>query len=171
MHVAVVLGASDNVIAGAQFSVQYDPAGLDFLSIEPGEACSPMSPFSAELSQSVDESQGTVFYSVGIGLDQLPGTSGPAVVACLTFNVLDRARSEVCSFMGVNPLNTYVVDQFGQIVSVFNGEDCPTEQHFPIISCVDYLFCPIPVTSEWGLLILTLSFAIGAKVLSRRRAA
>jgi hypothetical protein len=170
MHVAVRLGESDVAIAGGQFTIQYDPEGMELVSISPGNECSPSSPFTVEVGSVINESSGDIFYGVGIGFDQLP-TTGPAILACLTFNVLDRARSEVCTFVDVNPFNTYLVDEHGQIVQSFNGDDCPTDRPFPLTSCIEYMFCPIPTASAWGLLVLALSLATLAKIAAMRRRA
>lgn len=168
MQVAVRLGEGDVLIAGGQFSLQYDSAGLELVSFAPGDACDPSSPFTAAMAGGADESAGQVFYSVGVGVGQAP-TMGPAILACLTFNVIDRSRSEVCTFLDVNPFNTYLVDQHGQIVQAFNGQDCPTDRPFPYTSCVEYEFCPIPTASAWSMLIMGLAILGLMKVASLRR--
>jgi hypothetical protein len=168
MQAAVRLGASDLNISGGQFSIQYDPSGLQLVSIAPGSACDAMSPFTTALGSSVNESSGEIFYAVGVGLGDQP-TTGPAVLACLTFIVLDRSRSQVCTFLDVNPFNTYLVDEHGQIIQPFNGEDCPMEVPFPYTSCVEHSFCPIPAASAWGLLVMALCLATLVKLSSIRR--
>lgn len=168
MQAAVRLGASDLNIGGGQFSIQYDPSGLQLVSIAPGSACDATSPFAAVLGSFVNETSGEIFFAVGIGVGD-PPTTGPAVLACLTFTVLDRSRSQVCTFLDVNPFNTYLVDEHGQIVQPFNGEDCPTEGPFPYTSCVEHTFCAIPAASAWGLLVMSLVIATAMKVSSLRR--
>ncbi len=162
-RMAVRLGEGEPLISGGQFSFEYDPAGLELVSIAPGSACSPDSPFSTEVSRMVDSVNGIVFYAVGIGLDEQP-TTGPAVIACITFRLLDLNRSETCMFEGVNPFHLRLVNHAGQGVGFFNAVDCPTERPFPYTSCIHYDFCEIPTTSTWGLVVLALLLAVLGKV-------
>ena len=52
--VDVVLGNSTATIVGGQFLIEYDPAVLDFVFIEPGAAADPTSPFGLQLASDAD---------------------------------------------------------------------------------------------------------------------
>ncbi len=163
MTIPVRIGSGDPIIIGGQFSVQWNPAGLEFVNAAPGNACDPGSPFVVEVQRVVDALAGELFYAAGVALGG-SGTQGPATIACLYFRILDPALSEVCGFEDVNPFSTKLVDDAGQRVDIFNGEDCDSQVGFPVLNCVHYEFCEIPTASEWGLLILTLSLLAGAKI-------
>ncbi len=80
----VQLGASEQSVAGGQFMIVYDPAKLKFVDVVPGHQEDPASIFEVELTEIVDESSGTIFYSVaasGAGV----GTKEPAVMAVVHF--------------------------------------------------------------------------------------
>ena len=164
--VVVKLGLGESLVAAGQFSLQYDPNALEFVSIAPGNTCDPSSPFNTEVSRKIDAFAGTIFYAVAVGLTKTP-TSGPAAMACAEFRVLDRAGAELCSFTDINPFQTELVDEHGQRVGIFNLQACPTDKPFPITSCVQFDFCEIPAVSHWGLVIVALGLATAAKVTAR----
>lgn len=136
----VELGFGDRRIAGAQFSISYDPATLNLVDISPGATCDPSSPFTMELVEQVDEIAGEVFYAVGISpaAGQSP-TTGPATVACIEFELLSSEVGEVCIFEGVNPQNLLLADEFGELVPVDNSLTCPVVQPLPTIACANVL--------------------------------
>lgn len=161
--VAMVLGEGEPLISAGQFSIMYDPAKLELVNVQPGSACDPDSPFSVELGRKHDPAKGTLFYAAGIGVEDTP-TAGPAVIACLYFRTLAGFDTEVCSFSGLNPFTTTLADENGQRVGIYNVDACPTEQGFPIMSCVQFEFCRIPAVSDWGLVALVLMIAIVGKI-------
>lgn len=166
MVVPVLLGAGDPVITGAQFSVQWDPVGLDLLAVTPGSACDPDTPFVTEVGR-IDIGPGELFYGVGIALGGT-GTQGPETLACLFFNVLEREFSDVCLFEDINPFRTKLVDENGQFVDFYSDGSCSDPQGYPFIHCERDRFCEIPTMSEWGMAALALSLLICAKLRFRR---
>jgi len=170
MVVPVLLGAGDPVITGAQFSIQWDPAGLELIDLRPGSACDPDSPFVLEVHRFGDPAEGHLFYAVGVVLGG-EGTQGPATLACLTFRVLVRGATDVCLFEEINPFRTRLVDEHGQFVAFYNDGACSSERGYPFIDCEHGISCEIPTTSEWGLVVLAVAFLIGSKLRFRSQAA
>jgi len=164
-YLNVRLGAGDPIIAGAQFSFDYDPAVMTFLDISPGNSCSPGSPFSVEAFESVDTVAGRVFYAVSVPFGST-GTSGPAVMACLMFQVITAPAPSVCLIENVNPRLTTLADNHGQRVEIYNGVDCPGDFLHPTLSC-NGPCQSIPTVSQWGVVVLALVLLAGAKVLSQ----
>ncbi|MFQ5590104.1 MAG: cohesin domain-containing protein [Phycisphaerae bacterium] len=162
VQLRIELGEGDRIITGGQFSLQYDPAYLEFVGMTPGATCAGGSPFGLELVEIVDEENGTIFYAVimepGVG----SGTSGPATMACVDFVLHDAAGDGLCLLQGANPLSTVLVDDLGNGVQVHNNGHCLPEQDLPILSC-DKPCIPIPTLSAWGLIILTLCLLLAAK--------
>lgn len=153
VHVVLELGEGEPVIVGGQFSIQYNPAILDFVDISPGGTCSPGSPFVLELYEIVNEVSGEIFYGVTIDIGGA-GTPGPATMACLSFLVLERTDSNICVADG--PLWNFLVDDSGFSVPIDNTEDCPVEGMPPSVSCDEVetsytCVCPtgVPDCSAW----------------------
>lgn len=162
-RVAVRVGAGERVVTAGQFSLRYDPQALRLVDLAPGSTCDPGSPFSTEAARDVDEINGDIFYAVAVGFGA-NGTTGPAVLACATFEVIDQFRAQVCLFDDVNPFLTRLVDETGQSFAPFNVVDCPSAFPAPITSCADEReLCAIPTVSEWGLVILAMLLLIGGK--------
>jgi hypothetical protein len=114
--VNVTLSNSGSKIAGAQFYLGYDPAVFQFASIAPGQDVDPTSPFVAEVSRTVNEVEGRIFYAVGVSLGG-EGTRGPAVLATLRFLSIGDCDSDQFCFVDANPQTTRLVDEFAQSVS------------------------------------------------------
>ncbi len=170
VSVTIRLGEGSSVIVGGQFSLRYDANSLEFLGIEPGSVCDPLSPFSLPIFQSVSEGPegtGEIFYAVGVNFFE-PGTQGPAAMACLRFRVLLPLNDEICLINNLNPLSTILVDDHGQAVRVNNAEDCPTPRPSPIMSC-DGICVPIPALHRWGMVTMTLLLLVAAKHRFHRR--
>jgi len=87
IRVELAFVSANTPIVGAQFFLQYDASSLDFLSIEPGVSIDPKSPFALEFNEQVNEIAGTIDYLVSLNLGQ-PGTTNPATVAVMTFDVV-----------------------------------------------------------------------------------
>lgn len=163
MVVPVLLGAGDPIIAGGQFSIQWDTSGLELVSVTPGSVCDPDSPFSMEVQRIEDAAEGALFYAVGVALDG-DGTTGPATLACLSFLLLGNEARDICLFEDINPTRTKLVDDQGQFVAFYNEGVCASEMGYPFIDCEHGSSCEIPTTSEWGLIVLALAFLIGSKL-------
>ncbi len=163
MIVPVLLGVGDPVITGGQFSIQWDPAGLELVDVTPGSVCDPDSPFAMEVQRIVDEVEGELFYAVGIELGG-EGTTGPATLACLTFRMLGGEGRNVCLYEEINPFRTKLVDHRGQFVAHYSEGACASEMGYPFIDCERGSSCEIPTTSAWGLIVLALAFLIGSKL-------
>jgi len=163
MTVPIHLGAGVPIIIGGQFTVQWDTTGLELVEAEPGNACDPNSPFALEIHSVVNESEGELFYAVGIPPEG-EGTNEATTLACLFFRVLDSEYSEFCLYEDINPFRTKLVDENGQFVNINNDGVCSSDMGYPYIQCESSGFCEIPTTSEWGLVVLTLAFLIGAKL-------
>ncbi len=137
MLVSVELGEGLPLIAGAQLNIQYDPGMLEIVSVSPGTACSPISPFDFPLFQYIDEINGMIEYAVSVSpgaLDQ--STSNAATIACIVFRVLEPMPGNICLVEGSNPFETFLSGQQGQRVRFFNGENCPSNALAPLVSCV-----------------------------------
>jgi len=145
--VRVELGKGESVITGGQFSLRYDPSAVEFLSISPGHACDPASPFELEIYEYVDAVQGEIFYATaiqpfGFTAEGLAGTDqasspGPVTMACVRFGLREPSLSATCLFNGAN--HTILVDDFGQGVVPYNGADCPVDAGAEALSCGDML--------------------------------
>ncbi|MGB2987039.1 MAG: cohesin domain-containing protein, partial [Phycisphaerae bacterium] len=122
--VNVVLDNAPSEIVGGGFYIGYDPAALDFVSINPGAAFDPTSPFSMVFASIVDEVNGTIFYAVGITIGGT-GTAGPAVMATLTFIATTECEVEgVCFLPDANPLHTRLTDADGNALVPPDLECC-----------------------------------------------
>jgi len=158
----ILLGDTDRVIVGAQFTISFDPGSLDWIDVRPGSHCDPASPFDQQLAKIVDEEQGQVFYSVGLDpFGEHPDISGGATLACVEFDLIGISSPSVCLSAEENPFLTLLAGYQGSI-PIYNAIDCPTDAPPPAISCDD--FCvPIPAASQWGLVILALLLLTGGK--------
>ena len=139
----VELGISESKLVGGQFSIQYNPLALAFLEILPGGTCDPTSPFTHEISVSVDEVNGVIFYApiVDPGNPD-PGTLGPATMACLTFVVLAGPESDICLFDAGYPMETFLVEYGGAKLLPDNSLDCPPSYPSPILACAEVEVLP-----------------------------
>jgi hypothetical protein len=135
---AVRVRSAEAAAVGAQFTLDYDPAALDFIGIEPGSACDPASPFDSVLFQDADESAGQVFYGVGLGMGD-PGSllPEPTAVACVTFLPRTLGASAVCLFDGPQPRRALLSDNTGLEIEIVNSSDCPTAAAGPVITCAE----------------------------------
>jgi hypothetical protein len=171
IQVTVELGEGDRIINGGQFSIQYDPADLEFVAISPGRTCTRTSPFGLEIFEVVDEVNGMIFYTVLADPAVGVGTAGPATMACLTFVLQGSAGEGVCLLEGINPYFTILIDDSGNAAHIYNANDCPTGLPSPIISCAKPCI-PIPTLSGWGPVIMATLLLLAAKVrfgLAQRR--
>jgi len=125
--VRVMLTGGDDVILGAQFSLQYDNTKLALVGISPGRNCDPSSPFSLELFSTESSAQGMAFYAVGVNPVEFGplGSRGPAALACVTFRAVQSGSSDVCVTDQASPLTTILVNDQGHIVQIDNSGMCP----------------------------------------------
>lgn len=156
LRVRIQLGATDSRVVSGQFSIQYDPARLDFAYITPGQTCDPTSPFNTELFEVVDESTGVIHYGTSIELGGA-GTHGPALVACATFKIIAGVPGNVCLFNGPNPYETRLSNEMGFPVFINNAIACPTANPAPSYSCDSYVtslncVCPNGIAPDCSLL-------------------
>ena len=163
MAVPIKLGAGDPLITGAQFTMQWNPDGLDLVAVLPGSSSDPGSPFTLEIQQLSDQAQGELFYAVGVPPGN-GGTQGPATLAWVYFNVQDRTMGDVCLFEDTYPFITRLVDDRARFVLSYNEGSCSSEQGPPLIDCQRFVFAEIPAASEWGLVVLSLALLVGAKL-------
>lgn len=141
--VHVMLGQGEPVIVGGQFTLQYDPDELELLSVLPGNACDPTSPFELEIFESVDEAQGKIFYATsanpfaGLGVPTSVsgqiGTQGPTTLACVNFAVKGTGTCTACLLDETN--RTLLIDESGSAVVPFAGTDCPPDPAVDAMSC------------------------------------
>ncbi len=110
------VGNNASLIAGGQFLIKYDPAALQFIDIMPGNSVDPESPFGTEISRTVDETQGSVFYAVGVVLGG-PLTYGPSLMAVVHFKALSACSSTEVCFGDENPMNTRLTDSNGHTLA------------------------------------------------------
>jgi len=135
--VQIVMGGGDLQIVGAQFSIQFDPNVLTLLNVVPGSQCDPVSPFSMEIDETIDQDAGSLFYASGVGfLENAEGTQGPATVACLFFAQQGNVNSDVCIYSDLNPETASFVSSYGQPVPIFNAVDCPPDDE-TMLSCLE----------------------------------
>ncbi len=115
LFVTLDLGGSSRTIVGGQFLIEYDPAILDFVDIEPGVFADPESPFDSELVRTINEVQGTIFYAVSVPFGT-PGTRGPDVMARIQFRPLQACGTDELCILSKHPANTILVDHQGRSV-------------------------------------------------------
>jgi len=141
IYVTIDLGTSVRPIVGGQFQIEYDQTVLDFVDIQPGGSVDSESPFGLELLSVVNESEGMIFYAVGVLLGA-DGTHGPTMLARIRFRPLQAcATADGLCFSDNNPANTILVDDHGHRVPyttcctgelVIHGEapelQCPNDQ-------------------------------------------
>ncbi len=142
IQVRVILGASDTVIYGGQFTVEYDPSTLSLIDAAPGRACDPTSPFAVEVLQDDDHSSGEVRCAVGVNfLKGAPPSGVPLTLACLSFAPVGNAMdpSTLCLTEGEHPFETELVDHMGHSVAINNSAACPAGSPSPILSCDDVM--------------------------------
>ncbi|UCC28922.1 MAG: hypothetical protein JSU86_12050, partial [Phycisphaerales bacterium] len=100
------------VVYGGQFVVLYDPSCLQFRSINPGG-----DPYTFEIHEIVDEANGMIFYAVGVDPMGGVGVMGTGILAQISFAKLGACTECILCFGGENPLNTYLVNNIGQMVA------------------------------------------------------
>jgi hypothetical protein len=110
------VGNSASLIAGGQFMIKYDPAALGFVEVMSGNSVAPESPFGTELARTVNETNGSVFYAVGVMLGG-PLTHGPSLMAVVHFKALAACSSTEICFGEENPMNTRLTDSFGRLLA------------------------------------------------------
>ncbi len=137
LRLRVELGTGVPIITAGQFSLNYEPSDLQFVSITPGQTCDPGSPFSLELLAVVDDFFGEIWYGVGVDF-QTPGTSGPATMACVTFRVISSDAGDVCLFDSGNAFPARLSDASGFPIAIDNADTCYTPQLPPTLSCANY---------------------------------
>ena len=115
--VEVHMSFSSSPVCGAQFFLEYDTDALEFQSMEPGGGV-----FSTELLEFVDQQSGTIDYLVGADPAGLcAGESGPAVIARISFVIVQACKSFGVRFRSHNPPT--------RLGSKSGGEVCP-KGHF-----------------------------------------
>jgi len=136
LFVTIGLGSSSRTIVGGQFLIAYNPTVLEFIDLEAGAFADPDSPFGFELVRTINQSQGTIFYAVGIspGTD---GTHGPAMMAKMRFRPLQACSTDELCFLSKNPADTILVDDHGHPVpstSCCTGE-LVIHDEAPVLHC------------------------------------
>lgn len=139
VQVLVEMGVAEEGVVGAQFFISYDPATLDFLSIEPGIDADPTSPFAFEFTETINEISGTIDYLVAINFGETP-TLGPETVAVLTFEALAECDAFV-NFRTAEP--NKLTGSGGVEISpiLFNAPPLSIDQNPPVVAS-----CPTNVT-------------------------
>ena len=136
----VIVGASDSVILGGQFTVRYNPNLFSLIEAAPGRACDPTSPFALELLVDDDPLSGEVRCAFGVDfLEGLPPAGVSTTLACLSFAPIGDLASPttMCLLEGENPLETVLVDQGGYPLVIDNSQGCPPDSPLPILACID----------------------------------
>ncbi len=162
--IAVRLSQGQRVVDGGQFSIEYDPTELEFLDALPGSYCDPDSPFTLEITQVVNETEGRLFFAAGVSPGGPSGTNGPSTLACLTFLDIGEPGGKACLFNDLNPFSTILVDEFGQAIRLGDFDVCESIDDESGLPCAGPQPCRIPTVSAWGGLILALLLLCGAKV-------
>ncbi len=137
LTVDIELGYSTNFISGADLFFQYDPMVLEFQSIIPGSYVDETSPYELELFSEIDETEGTVFYAVGINLGGF-GSQGPTTLARVQFTTLMACQSDELCWLDGNPKRTTLADMMGLVVPF---EPCCSGEFF-INSSESTITCP-----------------------------
>lgn len=140
IQIRVILGASDAVILGGQFTVGYDPHLFSLMDATPGRACDPTSPFALEVFQDDDHSEGEVRCAFGVDFREgLPPAGVATTLACLSFAPIGDAANPtpVCLLEGQHPFAAALVDDTGHRVLIDNSQDCPPDSPSPILACVE----------------------------------
>ncbi|NOS99338.1 MAG: hypothetical protein HOP29_01780 [Phycisphaerales bacterium] len=118
--VTVEMGFSTLPICTAQFFLQYDPSGLDFVSISPGGGV-----FTNVVYQAVDEGAGTIDYALGASPAQVcNGTQGPATVATIVFTAVGNCEASGICFRPHNPAT--------KLGAASGGQVCPAGHEGPL---------------------------------------
>ncbi len=166
--IRITLGQGTPTIIGGQFVFEYDPTTLNFISIEPGVACDPTSPFVLEFFKSVDQINGRIGYAVAISPSSpSSGTQGPATLACLTLAVRSLDNEDICIISGTNPLLTMLVDDQANNIPIDNSVDCPPDNYPDKIGCGPPCQL-VPAVSTWGMIVLALLLLTASKINTRR---
>jgi len=112
--VTVTLSPSIQIIVGGGFSITFDPTAFQVLEVDPGGFVDPSSPFRIETLQLIDNTRGTVIYSVGIGAGD-SGTTGPAVMASIRVRTLATCTVvEPFCFLQGEPVGTTLTNVDGE---------------------------------------------------------
>ena len=113
--VDVHLGGAAAIINGAQFMVLYDPLCVKFNSIGPAAG----TPYTYPIYEDVDEAAGVIFYAIGVDPFGGVGVNGNVNLATISFlKVGNTCVNCILEWGGLNPLNTYLVDDQGWQVGV-----------------------------------------------------
>jgi hypothetical protein len=112
IDVDVMAGESLQPIDGVQFVVEYDPACVTFVDITPAGP-----PFIFEIEEIHDAANGRLFYAVGVDPFGGQGTFGPVALATMSFLKVGHGCTNCTfNFGGVNPMDTFFVNDEGQLI-------------------------------------------------------
>ncbi|UCC32127.1 MAG: hypothetical protein JSU86_07560, partial [Phycisphaerales bacterium] len=139
--VHVRMGPANSEIVAAQFSFQYDPSVLAFNAITPGSAVDPMSPFTFEFAETVDEATGTIFYAVGVDPFGGVGTHGPATLAGISFTTISDCDKFDIRCFDINPPAAFTNTNGAQCTC----GDCFDTGTFQVDGSLPKLECPVSV--------------------------
>lgn len=136
VRVNVVIERNSHLISGVQFQIQYDPALLEFLSVQPGVVYDPTSPFTMSVGKIINATEGKVFFAVVTSFGH-PGTHGPAVMATMRFRAIAGcATTDICYF-DENPRVTILSDSDGDSIPFVRccTGDITLSKGPPILQC------------------------------------
>jgi len=137
--VRVNLGFGVHPVAGGQFSIGFDPAKFEFVSIEPGSFDDAASPFSIEVSEVVDSVLGEIVYQVATALGH-PGAHGPTAMAVLKLKAISTCtEASICYLETAG--STFLSDPEGDLI---NHVPCCSGE-FSIGDGAPKLICPSDV--------------------------
>lgn len=117
IYVDIHLSSGSHLVAGGQFLVGFDPAVLQAIDVIPGSFADAQSPFSLELFRAINQTDGQLFYAVGVDFDS-QGTRGPSILARLRFRALESCTSDELCLLDQNPYHSRVVDNFGRLLEI-----------------------------------------------------
>lgn len=109
------VAAATAAINGGQFLINYDPSCMEYVSIAGADPYT-----STVFGPVVDEAAGTIFIVVGIPFGADDGPAGNANMLTMSFKKIGVCNACDICFDGINPENTYMVDNTGQRVGA-NG--------------------------------------------------
>ncbi|MFQ5463643.1 MAG: cohesin domain-containing protein [Phycisphaerae bacterium] len=133
----VIMDPGDLTITGGQFSLTFDVASFDLISVRAGHACDATSPFQQVLLLNVDKGTGEIFFAVSV-LPGDPGATAPEVMACLVFEAkANQSGGDLCVITDTG--SSFLVDDAGQAVPLDNSIACPSTGK-PFESCTNVEF-------------------------------
>lgn len=165
----VALGTGATPVASGQFFMAYNPQVLRFLAVSPGRTVDPTSPFSQEVSVSVNEITGTVCYSVGVPIGTA-GSRGPAIMASLRFRTQNSCTSDEVFFLGgAGGCETTLLGESGETVAFDTQDSGPitVTGNAPSITCPQSVTTPAEpgkVTAEVTWPLVTASGGCGGPI-------